>query len=166
MARRNPLYCLTVLTALGAVCLHCNRSAAKKITNEPFPVMATKLLLQGSFRPLAQKTAGEATVYELADGGHVIRFTSFETSEAPDLHVYLTSTQDSGASTGLTSGRTLDLGRLKHASGSQNYELPRSAALNTFRSAIIRSESQGTNFAVASLAPPSLPPGHGFQLEP
>lgn len=46
-------------------------------------------LAQGTFRGLAHDTKGAATVYRLADGTRLLRLTDFETSNGPDVRVYL-----------------------------------------------------------------------------
>ena len=162
MARRDSLCGLTLLIALAGGSLCCNRTP-KQVSSERFPVMATKILLVGNFRAVSGKASGDATVYQLSDGGHVIRFANFSSAGTTDLHVYLSPVHDSGDSAARTNDNLLDLGPLKHAAGGQNYDLPKSADPHAFRSAIIGSTS-GTVFAVASLDPPSMPLGHGYQL--
>src|SRR5215510_1753658 len=72
----------------------------KKTVNEELPVaqpvsMAMSkgtepmVLGKGDFHGLAHETKGVATVHQLGDGKRVLRLTNFETSNGPDVHVYL-----------------------------------------------------------------------------
>src|SRR5262245_54509100 len=72
--------------------------------NETFPgtasastVTAVKpgLVAEGNFHDGAHKTSGKAAIYKLADGKNVLRFSQFETSNGPDVHVYLVAANDS-----------------------------------------------------------------------
>jgi hypothetical protein len=47
----------------------------------------------GSFKGLAHETKGLASIYQLADGKRTLRLTEFETSNGPDVHVYLVGTE-------------------------------------------------------------------------
>ena len=47
------------------------------------------VITRGKFKTLAHDTMGEAAVYQLADGRRTLRLTQFETSNGPDVHVYL-----------------------------------------------------------------------------
>jgi electron transfer DM13 len=53
-----------------------------------------QVLLSGTFHNVAHKGLGQATVYQLGDGKLLLRFTNFETSNGPDVHVYLVATKD------------------------------------------------------------------------
>src|ERR1700750_2838591 len=64
--------------------------------NEQFPTSAgvSNQLAAGQFHNGAHETKGMATVFQLADGKKTLRLTNFETSNGPDVHVYLVATQD------------------------------------------------------------------------
>ena len=72
-----------------------------KTVNEEFPggaVMASiekgpMAVTKGNFKGLAHETNGIASIYQLADGNRTLRLTEFETSNGPDVHVYLTAAQ-------------------------------------------------------------------------
>ncbi len=49
---------------------------------------------EGNFRSVAHETKGMASVYKLPDGKNVLRFSAFETSNGPDVHVYLVAASD------------------------------------------------------------------------
>ena len=64
---------------------------------------------KGNFRGLAHETKGLASIYQLADGKQTLRLTEFETSNGPDVHVYLTAAEvdkDSDATRTTTYRRT------------------------------------------------------------
>src|ERR1700746_3230779 len=46
-------------------------------------------LESGTFHSVLHPTQGTATVYRIADGSRLIRFTNFTTSNGPDVPVYM-----------------------------------------------------------------------------
>jgi hypothetical protein len=55
---------------------------------------AAGVLATGHFHGVAHKTAGSAAIHRLSDGRRILRFTDFETSNGPDVHVYLVAADD------------------------------------------------------------------------
>jgi hypothetical protein len=43
----------------------------------------------GSFHSVIHPTQGTATIYQIGDGGPVLRFTNFKTTNGPNVHVYM-----------------------------------------------------------------------------
>ncbi|OEH92868.1 hypothetical protein BFG57_01885 [Bacillus solimangrovi] len=66
--------------------------------------------------------AGDVMVHEI-DGKKIVRFENFESTNGPDLQVYLVS-GDKETSEGVS------LGKLKGNKGNQNYEIPDDVSLN------------------------------------
>src|SRR5436853_7378103 len=66
--------------------------------NEQFPTASaadtTTKLASGQFHSGAHETKGTATIFRLADGRRTLRLTNFETSNGPDVHVYLVAAED------------------------------------------------------------------------
>src|ERR1043166_956297 len=64
--------------------------------NEQFPTAsaATNQLASGQFHSGAHETKGVATVFQLADNKKTLRLTNFQTSNGPDVHVYLVAAAD------------------------------------------------------------------------
>ena len=87
-------------------------------TNSP-----ARPLASGKFHSVAHATSGTAAVYQLADGTRVLRFTDFETSNGPDVHVYLVAADDASDSESVTKAGFVDLGSIKGNIGDQNYTL-------------------------------------------
>ena len=110
------------------------------------------VLAQGDFRGLAHETKGAATVHQLADGKRILRITNFETSNGPDVHVYLVAAEVAKDNATVKQAGFIDLGSLKGNKGDQNYELPAHADLNRYKSVSIWCARFGVNFGAATLA--------------
>ena len=111
----------------------------------------SKALLAGSFHDGAHKGAGAATIHQLADGKRILRLTNFETSNGPDVHVYLVAAGDATDNETVTKAGFIDLGSLKGNIGDQNYDVPADADLTKYRAATIWCRRFGVNFATAPL---------------
>jgi hypothetical protein len=133
-----------------------------KTVNEELPVaqagsvsMAketeTMVLAKGDFRGLAHETKGEATVHQLADGKRVLRLTGFETSNGPDVHVYLVAAEVAKDNATVKQAGFIDLGSIKGNKGDQNYEVPVDADLSKYKSVSIWCARFGVNFGAATL---------------
>jgi hypothetical protein len=119
-----------------------------KTVNEELPVahatsVATSkgtdsmVLAQGAFRGLAHETTGAATVHQLADGKRILRLSNFETSNGPDVHVYLVAAEVAKDNDTVKQAGFIDLGSLKGNKGDQNYDLPANADLSKYKSVSI-----------------------------
>lgn len=113
-------------------------------------------LVSGHFHDGAHKTSGMASVYKLADGKQVLRFTSFETSNGPDVQVYLVAAADALDNETVTKAGFLPLGELKGNQGDQNYELPAGVDLNKYRAVTIWCRRFSVNFGTAPLMQSSM----------
>ena len=114
---------------------------------EKGPMAVTK----GNFKGLAHETKGEATIYQLADGKRTLRLTEFETSNGPDVHVYLTAAEVAKGNDAVKEAGFIDLGSMKGNKGDQNYDVPADADLNKFKNVTIWCARFGVNFGSASL---------------
>jgi hypothetical protein len=110
----------------------------------------SKLLASGAFQSLEHQTTGKALILELASGRRILRFDSLNTSNGPDLHVYLSEIppSDDWHAYGV---RFVSLGKLKGNIGSQNYELPDDLDLSRFKSAVVWCKRFAVGFGVAGL---------------
>ena len=131
-----------------------------KTVNEDFPAVSDQLenksdtaiiLYQGSFHGVAHDTMGTATIYQSPDGKRVLRFTQFETSNGPDVQVYLVAADDANDSESVTNAGFIHLAALKGNIGDQNYELPSDLDLNKYRAVTIWCRRFGVNFGTAPL---------------
>lgn len=120
-------------------------------SDTPAQSQAPEETARSSFRSLEHSTTGEAIVTEFPDGRMVLRFENFETSNGPDLRVYL-SAGSSDAGFGKEYGEDfVELGRLKGNVGSQNYEIPAGTDLKKYRNAVVWCARFSVGFGVATL---------------
>ncbi len=131
MRKRNILIGVGVIVLAGLwyafrpELLFINRTV-----NESFPGGAAvasiengpMALSQGGFKSLAHETRGTATIYQLDDGKRTLRLTEFETSNGPDLRVYLTAGQVEKGADALRQVGFVELGPMKGNRGDQNYD--------------------------------------------
>ena len=130
-----------------------------KTVSEEFPGGAAMASIEkgpmavttGNFKGLAHETKGLASIYQLADGKRTLRLTEFETSNGPDVHVYLTAAEVAKGSDAIKAAGFIDLGSMKGNKGDQNYDLP--AGAWTFPSTVPSPRGASTS---ASISPPLL----------
>lgn len=115
---------------------------------EKSPMGVTK----GSFKGLAHETKGTAAIYQLGDGKRTLRLTEFETSNGPDVHVYLVAAPEANDNETVKQAGFIDLGSMKGNKGDQNYDIPADVDLNKYRSVSIWCARFGVNFGSAALA--------------
>jgi Electron transfer DM13 len=123
-------------------------SAAASRSSPPGP----QVLSSGSFRSLEHATTGKAIILRRPGGSLILRLEHLNTSNGPDLRVYLSRIP---ASSELHAYRTgfIDLGPLKGNRGSQNYAIPAGTDLSAFKSAVIWCRRFVVGFGVAPLSP-------------
>lgn len=95
------------------------------------------VLSSGAFVSLEHRTSGTAKIIRLADGSRVLRLEGLDTSNGPDLVVYLSPADPDPSDWKKYARGAVDLGRLKGNRGNQNYAIPASVDLSKFRSAVI-----------------------------
>ena len=108
-------------------------------------------ITQGNFKSLAHETKGLASIYQLADGKRTLRLTDFETSNGPDVHVYLTAAEVEKGGDAIKAAGFIDLGSLKGNKGDQNYDIPVDVDLSKYKHVAIWCARFGVNFATAQL---------------
>jgi electron transfer DM13 len=116
------------------------------------PALIPTKVVEGNFRGIAHETKGMAAIYKLPDGKRVLRFSGFETSNGPDVHVYLVAATDAKDDDTVKKSGFIDLGSIKGNIGDQNYELPAGVDLDTYRAVTVWCKRFGVNFATAPLA--------------
>lgn len=110
-------------------------------------------LESGQFYSILHPTKGTATVYQLADGTHILRLTSFSTSNGPDVHVYMVAADDAKDATTVEKAGFVDLGSIKGNIGDQNYGLGGDLDLAKYRAVSIWCKRFSVNFGAAALRP-------------
>jgi Electron transfer DM13 len=126
-----------------------NLPSAQAATGSPSGEPVT--LSAGRFHDGAHKTVGVATIYTLPEGKRVLRLTEFETSNGPDVQVYLVAANDATDSETVKKAGFLMLGPLKGNIGDQNYDLPEGVDLQKYRAVTIWCRRFGVNFGTAPL---------------
>ena len=107
----------------------------------------------GSFYSILHPTEGTATIYQMADGTRVLRFTSFRTSNGPDVHVYMVAADDAKDAASVEKAGFVDLGVIKGNIGDQNYMLGSDLDLAKYRAVSIWCKRFSVNFGAAALRP-------------
>ncbi len=118
------------------------------------PAATPTRLAAGEFISHEHGTTGTASVVRLADGSRVLRIDDLDTSNGPDLHVWL-------AAAPVLEGRDgwfvfddddhVSLGRLKGNVGDQNYVIPPSVDLAELSSVSIWCDRFNVSFGAAAL---------------
>jgi hypothetical protein len=157
MKRKKLIYGIAVILAIGLwAAFRPERLFVNAKINEPMPAgLANALetvLASGSFHSVAHDTKGTTSVYQLADGKRILRFTNFETSNGPDVHVYLVAANDANDSETVKKAGFLELGSLKGNIGDQNYDIPVDADMAKYRAVTIWCKRFSVNFGTAPLS--------------
>ena len=104
---------------------------------EPAEPAGPVALATGSFEGRSRYTVtGDATVYELPDGSRTLRLEDFESTNGPDLYVYLSSADSADSDTAIDDDR-VDLGLLTGNVGNQNYAIPPDLDLDRYDTVVI-----------------------------
>ncbi|WP_033437848.1 DM13 domain-containing protein [Saccharothrix sp. NRRL B-16314] len=132
-------------------------SASAPATTSAAPVTTTSAaptgpvaLATGPFRSLDYTTSGSATLVRTPDGKLAVQFEALDTTDGPDLHVYLSDKPADSPEAAFDSGFT-NLGKLKANRGNQVYEVPAGIDLTAVRSVVIWCERFSEGFGVAPL---------------
>ncbi|MDD2857846.1 MAG: DM13 domain-containing protein [Candidatus Nanopelagicales bacterium] len=110
----------------------------------------------GAFISHEHGTSGTASIITLPDGKRVLRIEDLDTSNGPDLKVWLTDAPVIDGPSGwlvFDDGAYVDLGALKGNKGSQNYAIPDDADLSDLTSVSIWCDRFSVSFGAAELAP-------------
>ena len=117
-------------------------------------------LESGRFYSILHPTEGTATIYQMGDGTRVLRFTSFRTSNGPDVHVYMVAAEDAKDAATVLKAGFVDLGVIKGNIGDQNYTLGNELDLAKYRAVSIWCKRFSVNFGAAALRPTEASQNH------
>ena len=156
MSTRKLVIVVAVLIAIGGwYAFRPERLFINQKVNEQFPAASaaanTMTLAAGNFHSVAHETKGVATIYQSSDGKKTLRLTSFETSNGPDVRVYLVAAPDASDSETVKKAGYLEIAALKGNIGDQNYELPSDVDLSKYRAVTIWCQRFSVNFGTAPL---------------
>ncbi|MBQ1089999.1 DM13 domain-containing protein [Streptomyces sp. B93] len=122
---------------------------------EPTEPAGPVVVASGELISHEHATSGTVRLLRLTDGSHVVRLEDLDTSNGPDLRVWLT---DAPVKEGVDGWRVFDdgkyesLGKLKGNKGSQNYPLPAGVDPADFSSVSIWCDRFDVSFGAAELA--------------
>lgn len=124
------------------------------MTEPMMPAMSSAMVLSmGNFRDADSfhKGSGTATVYQLEDGSHVLRFEDFRVTNGPDLRVLLSKAADVSDKGEFQQYEYVELDRLKGNIGNQNYVIPADLDISAYGSVVIYCKPFHVLFSVAPL---------------
>ncbi|MGI8995597.1 MAG: DM13 domain-containing protein [Pyrinomonadaceae bacterium] len=148
---------IVIAAVAGWYAFRPERLFTNQSVNEQFPTATAaapaqlSALTSGDFHDVSHKGSGTAAIYQLADGKRVLRFTNFETSNGPDVQVYLVAADDARDAETVKNAGFISLGALKGNVGDQNYDVPANIDLNKYRAVSIWCRRFSANFATAPL---------------
>jgi len=131
-------------------------SASPARASESASAPRPAVVRQGEFVSHEHHTSGLARVVLKPDGSRVLELVGLDTSNGPDLRVWLS---DQPVRTGrdgwrvFDDGKWLELGRLKGNKGDQTYAIPAGTNLDHLDSAAIWCKRFSVSFGAASLTP-------------
>ncbi len=130
------------------------------VMKEPMDVAAGPVVVaQGSFHDVdtVHRGSGKATLYELPDGSHLVRFEDFRVTNGPALVVVLAEAEDPQTAVEVLAGYH-ELGPLKGNVGNQNYVIASDVDVGKYASVAIWCELFDVLFSPATLrAEPGSP---------
>lgn len=113
------------------------------------------VLAEGAFIAHEHATTGTARLLELPGGRRILVLADLDTSNGPDLRVWITDRVVIEGRDGwevFDDGRYVELGRLKGNKGTQRYDVPADLDLGEFRSVSIWCKRFSVSFGAAPLA--------------
>ncbi|WP_282699926.1 DM13 domain-containing protein [Streptomyces sp. CC219B] len=124
-------------------------------TAEPSaPPAGPETLADGELISHEHATSGTVKLVRLADGSHIVRLENLDTSNGPDLRVWLTDAPVKEGRAGwhvFDDGKYVSLGKLKGNKGSQNYTVPADVDLTHYSSVSIWCDRFNVSFGAAEL---------------
>lgn len=123
-------------------------------TPTPPTTPAPRTLASGSLISHEHETTGTVKVIQLPDGSRTLRLENLDTSNGPDLHVWLTDAPVKEGKDGwhvFDDGKYVSLGKLKGNKGDQNYALPADLDLKGLTSVSIWCDRFDVSFGAAKL---------------
>lgn len=146
----------TVQEALpGAAATSAPPASAPSAAPSPKPEPAPQTAASGELISHEHATSGTVKLVRLADGSHVVRLENLDTSNGPDLRVWLTDAPVKEGTAGwrvFDDGEYVSLGKLKGNKGSQNYTVPADVDPSRYTSVSIWCDRFDVSFGAAELA--------------
>nr|WP_309116596.1 DM13 domain-containing protein [Saccharothrix sp.] len=124
-------------------------------TTVPPTPSGPQTLATGTLISHEHETSGTVRILRAADGTLVLRLEDLDTSNGPDLHVWVTDAPVKPGKDGWSvfdDGAYVSAGKLKGNKGSQNYALPADFDLSRYSSVSIWCARFSVSFGAAELA--------------
>ncbi|MFF8606017.1 DM13 domain-containing protein [Streptomyces sp. NPDC015346] len=118
------------------------------------PPAGPRALATGTLISHEHTTSGSVKLVRLEDGSHTLRLEGLDTSNGPDLHVWLTDAPVKEGQAGwhvFDDGKYVSLGKLKGNKGDQNYALPAGVDWSAYTSVSIWCDRFNVSFGAAEL---------------
>ncbi|MFD0355405.1 DM13 domain-containing protein [Streptomyces sp. NPDC127110] len=132
------------------------REALPRTTASASAQAAPETLARGTLISHEHTTSGTARVLRLPDGSRILRLEGLDTSNGPDLRVWLTDAPVKEGTDGwyvFDDGKHVSLGALKGNKGDQNYPIPADVNLSEYTSVSIWCDRFDVSFGAAALTP-------------
>ncbi|MFE0314675.1 DM13 domain-containing protein [Streptomyces albogriseolus] len=130
------------------------QAAGAEPSGAPSSPAGPRTLAAGELISHEHATSGTVKLVRLDDGSHVVRLENLDTSNGPDLRVWLTDAPVKEGQAGwhvFDDGEYVSLGKLKGNKGSQNYAVPNDVDPSRFTSVSIWCDRFDVSFGAAEL---------------
>ncbi|MCX4621432.1 DM13 domain-containing protein [Streptomyces albogriseolus] len=130
------------------------QAAEAEPSGAPSSPAGPRTLAAGELISHEHATSGTVKLVRLDDGSHVVRLENLDTSNGPDLRVWLTDAPVKEGQAGwhvFDDGEYVSLGKLKGNKGSQNYAVPNDVDPSRFTSVSIWCDRFDVSFGAAEL---------------
>jgi Electron transfer DM13 len=139
----KKIFVVLTIGALFAACSKQNATPTVPI-DDMVDTTSSELSFNGSFMngPYGTVT-GTANIYADSTGAYVLALEDFQTSNGPDLHVYLSQEE--------LPIHFIDLGNLKSTNGNQVYAVPEGVDFESYKYALIHCQQYNHLFGSSLL---------------
>ncbi|MFE4086964.1 DM13 domain-containing protein [Streptomyces sp. YIM B13502] len=130
------------------------QAAGAEPSEAPSSPAGPRTLAAGELISHEHATSGTVKLVRLDDGSHVVRLENLDTSNGPDLRVWLTDAPVKKGQAGwhvFDDGEYVSLGKLKGNKGSQNYVVPNDVDPSRYTSVSIWCDRFDVSFGAAEL---------------
>ena len=145
---------VVVVLAVAGYLFQPWRAFVDRTAAESAPVAAgaagPSVLATGDFVSIAHGTTGRVTVQQAADGSRFLRIENLDTSDGPDVRVWLTDRDVAGAGSA-EDGAWVELGPLRANKGSLTYPLSADTDLTAYSSVVLWCKRFAVAFGAAPL---------------
>lgn len=142
-----PLVAWLALGFFGVHTLFIDERVDEELTAEG------QLLRTGTFTGFTRYSVeGTANVIELADGTRQLQLVDFQSTNGPDLYVYLSAASVSDPVQDHDDD-FVDLGRLRGNLGNQQYDIPEGVDIDQYATVVIWCQRFSVGFGAAGTAP-------------